>query len=241
LICPNCKSEKWESVLCPKCGLNKEDALLSAAELYRKEGKIRLAIENFDKYLQLNPDSFTVRCENVNCLCLEAIAQQELSLFNKANDELRNLLLTKWDWEQGHQYRLDLFYHFGRLKDLLTDYEQIGRKDENRKGVCEKVINIIHLTNKFQNNPPNVTTNLESDFDRVLLLKSFWPLAFGLPVLLWAAYSVSTFPHAKDEGNIVFLFFIFVIFGLIIVMLFFVSMKLYRAKKRENGVKKIEK
>lgn len=240
MICPQCKNEKWNDNACPHCGLSEKEALLSAGEGFQKAGRIPQAIECYEKYLELEPGDFKVGCLRAKALCLEAISTKDPSLFKSADDHFSELLEKRWDWEEGYQQRVNLFYCFGKLEELEAEYRIRFEEAPQRRDVYQRIIGIIHLARKFKENPPSFTEPVLLDEGPTLWSKDFLPLLVGLPLVLGTAYGVSKSLDVKEGNSVFLLFFVFFVSGLIIVALFFLSMNLYRKnRKRPKGGKNL--
>lgn len=240
MICPQCKNEKWNDNACPHCGLGEKEALLSAGEGFQKTGRMPQAIECYEKYLKLEPVDFKVECLKAKALCLEAVSTKNPTLFKSADDYVSKLLEKHWDWEEGYQQRVNLFYCFGKLEELETEYRLRLEKTPLGRDINQRVIEIIHLTQKFRENPPPFSEPILPDEVPSLWSKDFLPLLVGLPLVLGMAYGVSKFLDVKERNSVFLFFFVFLVSGLIIVALFFLSMNLYRKnRKKPKGGKNL--
>ncbi len=238
MICPQCKNEKWDQETCPDCGLGEKEALLNQAEIFKKEGNLLTALGFYEKYLFLDPGNFEVLSQRAVCLCQEAVSRGEIPLFQKADEALISVFQTSWTWERGHQTRVDLYYNFGKLEELLNEYENISLEKDFRYSISQKMIKIINLTRKFKETPPAVLTTVKGD-NQTIYIKSFWPLFIGVPILLWGAYEIAALPHSREGGNVVILFFVFLFIALSIIVLIYLCTRLY--KKNQNEIKKENK
>jgi hypothetical protein len=236
LICPNCKNEKLDKDICPQCKLSETEALSATAENYRLKGNTKLAIEFYNRYLRLEPTSADILRKKANALHMEAIASKEEILFNQANDALLFVLNKDWDWEKGHHYRVNLFFHFGKLENLKREYETIFLEDEIRREICKVVLKIITLTEKFnQEKLDTSSTDSNSEKDVKILRRTFLPLIIGLPILLSAVYATTSELGAKDSNNVLMMTGVFMLLGVSILILILFCMRTYRTLKKEKA------
>lgn len=232
MICPNCKNEKWDADTCSQCGLDERAALLSSADGLRKDGKWRKAAEAYDRYLKLYSDRTEVRRRKASCLSQEAARSLDPALFESANVDLGQVLEEDWGWEEGHRLRMDLFYKFGKLEDLRSEYEQMELKDENRAAFSAYMSRVIRLTEQFKKNPPIVHSSLEEEGGRFQWFKNYWPLVTGLPLVLLAVVKVSSLPRSNGGNSFLFLFLTYLMLGIIVLALFFATMQLRKGEKK---------
>ena len=240
MICPFCKNEKWDVDNCPKCGLDNKEALLTKAKELKLAEKYLEAGDLLQKFIKLEPDNKTALYLFATCLSIEAIARGEVELFERARMALKEALDAEWTWEWGHQLQIDLFIFFGRQKELIKDYERKYLNDDSKKNVCERMLKIIQLTEKYKENPPMVSTYLISDLGFITILIRFWFLFLGLPLLLLGLYEV---PNISLSTNDKFTFlapFVFFILGMGIIVLILVSMNIYRKRNRNDKGKSID-
>lgn len=237
MICVQCKNEKWEEAICPVCGLGEKEALLTRADQFRGEGSHALAAEYYGKYLEHDSGNIDVLTRKANALYLEAVSRREKVFFDKAEESLAAVLQKDWNWETGHQLRVDLYFCFGMLDELAREYEKILNEDGPRKNKALDILKVIQLTKKFKESPPDVFTEMNNSGEWTLMLKGFWPLLTGVPLLLWVAYEFASAPRAREDNNVPVLFFVLMIIALTIVLLIYVSMKMYKGnrKKRKEG------
>jgi tetratricopeptide (TPR) repeat protein len=149
MLCPNCKNEKWSDEVCPQCGLDQKAALLTQGDLYQQEGRSLEAAKFYGQYLLLDPDQWDVLRKRAIGLYGAALSSMDKTLFEKADQALALALEKEWDWEQGHQFRVNLFYAFGNLKEIEAIYTQISRGNPARREIAEKNLRIIQLTEQF--------------------------------------------------------------------------------------------
>jgi hypothetical protein len=234
LICPKCRNEKLDQDVCPQCGLAEREALLQAAQLSRQKGNISSAIDFFDRYLHLEPDNIEVKRQKIACLYLETVKSMEPSRFDQVNRMLALGLERDWNWETGHQYRINLFSSFGRLNELEEEYLRIRASDETKQAVCVKVLNIIQLTKKFKEETPLSADSAPNA--RLSWLRKAWPLLL-LPIVLWGMFKLSDTSASKDPEYFSWMPFVWIILGILVILLLLVAMKLnrYNSKKNEAG------
>jgi tetratricopeptide (TPR) repeat protein len=149
MICPNCKNEKWSEEVCPQCGLDQKTALLTQGDLYQKQGRALEAVRFYEDYLRLDPGQWDVLRKRAISLYGAALSAGTKPLFEKADQALALALDKEWDWEQGHQFRVNLFYASGDLKELEQIYSRIGLDRPDRREIAEKTLKVIQLTEKF--------------------------------------------------------------------------------------------
>lgn len=193
MICPYCKHEKLDAPSCPQCGLAEKEALLKAAGLYWTEGKQELAVDYYGRYLALEPGDFDVACKRASYLCSMAQDRRDPLLFEKADKQITQILQGHWDWQAGHQSRMDLYFCFGNLDSLLADYQKIAGQDPVRAARCVEVGRLIQLMMRFKEEQPEVPDSLKGESEASLLLKSFFPLILGIVFCLvyTAIYPIS--------------------------------------------------
>jgi hypothetical protein len=231
LICPKCRNEKLTQDVCPQCGLTEREALLQAAQSSRQEGKISSAISFYDKYLRLEPASAEILRQKAICLYLEAVKSKEQNWFDQANRTLVFELEKDWNWESGHQYRIDLFFSFGRLEELEAEYRQVQTADELKQAVCSNVLKIIQLTKKFKDE--NFLFADSAPKAKWSWLRKAWPLLL-LPIVLWGMFLLSDSTPSKDPEYFSWIPFVWVLMGISVILLLLIAMKLnrYDAKKK---------
>jgi tetratricopeptide (TPR) repeat protein len=149
MLCPNCKNEKWNEEVCPQCGLDQTTALLKQGDLYQQQGRALDAAKFYEEYLRLDPDQWDVLRKHAIVLYRAALSAGTKPLFERADQALALALNKEWDWEQGHQFRVNLFYAFGDLKEIEQVYARIGRENPPRKEIADKTLQVIQLTEKF--------------------------------------------------------------------------------------------
>lgn len=234
MICPKCKNEKLGEDVCPKCGLSQKEALGSLATSLQMEGKIAGAIEIYDQYLRLEPDAIEVLRKKAVCLCLEAMATKNNLLFQTANETLLRGLGDDWNWEKGHQCRVDLFSRFGKLPDLLGEYESVAKQDNAKKNNCEKVVGIIRLVEKFKSETEPVVTAVGRDNEFIIIWKCFWPSLFGA-LVVWAVMNISSWFVSVDSGNNIGFISLKAILGFSLLSLIFLNILSYRKEKKSGN------
>lgn len=237
MICPQCKNEKLDEDICHECGLSEKEALKSVADTLQREGRTALAIEFYQKYLLLDPDSIEVLRKKSSCLCLEAMGRGTVSMFDAANEALMQTLHKEWGWEKGHQFRVDLFSRFGKLADLREEYENIARQDAPRKESCEDIVKIIKLTEKFKNEPPAVLTELNQEDKLFAVLKNFWPLFVGA-MIGWVAIEVTASFVSDDKNNKLIVFLLRGFLGFSLLGLLVMNVLSYRKNKDQKNMGK---
>ena len=239
MICVQCKNEKWSQDICPNCGWGDREASLAKADQFRQSGRYLSAIDFYNKVLSADPENMDVQMLKANCLYLEAVSTHKKSFFDQARGSLEQILQKKWDWEKGHQLRVDLFLSFGSLDELAKEYEPVANVEGPKKRIAQDIVRIIQLSKKFKENPPDVIVEVNLTNEWVKLLKSFWFLPLGIPPLLWLAYKFSSDPHSKEESGTPGLFLVLMIITLMIIAVIYIGMKLYRGnqKKEKEGNK----
>jgi hypothetical protein len=231
LICPKCKNEKLDRDICPRCGLSECEALLQTAQSFHQEGNISSAIEFYGRYLRLKPSNTEVSRQKVICLYLEAVKSKKPEWFDQANRALVLELEKDWNWEPGHQYRIDLFSSFGKLKELEEEYLRIQTSGETKRAVCANLLKIIRLTKKFKEE--NLTFANSAPKTNLSWLRKAWPLLL-IPVVLLGLFSLSDSSTSKDPEYFSWAPFIGIILGLLIVILLLVALKLNRQNPKNK-------
>jgi tetratricopeptide (TPR) repeat protein len=199
MLCPNCKNEKWNEEVCPRCGMDPQTALLSKADLYQQEGRHLDAARYYEDYLKLEPGQWDVVRKKAVALYGAALKAQDKNSFTKADQALAEALEQEWDWEQGHQFRVNLSYEYGRLEDIKDQYERAAAQTPARKGQAEKAMKIILLTERFA---------APSDEEKAASPKKSWissdwiTLAMVLAVPLWLWFLARTlFPSTATATS----------------------------------------
>jgi tetratricopeptide (TPR) repeat protein len=231
LICPNCKSERWEGELCPQCGLSEKQAFLKLAASYRNSGKPGPATECYEKILRLDPEDKEVRREKALCLVQEAMSRRDAGLFLKSDEALKGILLGDWGWEKGHEQRVSLSACFGELEKLQKEYAKEIGSDPSKKETGEKILETITLARKFSENPPVAETTLGPEESVGLWLRSFWPVILGffsLPLFVGALPSLREV-KALNQYLTIFFAWAFLVFSM--VFLFILSLNFYKKNK----------
>ncbi|HVM33242.1 MAG TPA: tetratricopeptide repeat protein [bacterium] len=182
MLCPHCKNEKWTEDVCPRCGLDQKAALLTQGDLYQKDGRNPEAARCYEQYLKLDPDCWDVERKKAICLYADALAQKGGS-FAQADQALGQALDKQWDWEQGHQFRVNLAFAYGRLGEVQDQYEKIAAENPDRKEQAEKTMKIILLTERFAEPDPDPASPPEKSWRPSNLLTL--TLLLALPLWLW--------------------------------------------------------
>ena len=184
MLCLYCKNEKLDELVCPHCGLEEKQAFLKAAGLYEAEGKWELAADYYGRFLALEPGDFDAARKRALLSSTMARNWRDPLWFKEAEGQLARILEDHWDWEAGHQNRVDLFYCFGNLDSLQKEYETIREKNPARAEVCGQTIQWIQLVQRFRDEKPKTSGNPKTEDESALVWKSFWPLLLGLAVAL---------------------------------------------------------
>jgi hypothetical protein len=231
LICPKCRNEKLAQDVCPQCGLPEREALLQAAQSFRQAGKISSAIGYLDRCLHLGPGDTEALRQKAVCLYLEAIKSRELKWFDQANQTLVLELEKDWNWEPGHQYRIDLFSSFGRLKELEEEYLQTQTSDPVKKTICADMLKIIRLTRKFKEE--TLLTAESEPNNKWSWLKTMWPLGL-LPFAILAMFMLSAAARSKETGYLEWIPYLWMLLGISVIFLFLFTMKLVHDNKKRK-------
>ena len=240
MICPNCKNEKWNEEVCPRCGLDSKAAFLAQGDLYQQQGRALEAAKFYEETLRLDPDQWDVLRKRAIVLYCAALSAGAKPLFEKADQALALALDKEWDWEQGHQFRVNLFYAFGDLKEIEQVYAKISRENPPRKEMADKILQVIQLTEKFANPDP------DGPAPKPAWLRSNnpWVLIFlaSIPFWLWLIQNLLFPPDAQDlKSNPNTLFvgdFVLLVCGLGLVVL---SIVFFRQKPPDAPVPKNNK
>jgi tetratricopeptide (TPR) repeat protein len=180
MICPYCRNEKMDNPTCPGCGLGEKEALFKAAELYWTEGRQELAVDYYGRYLSLEPGDFDVASKRASYLCSMARERRDPKLFEMADGQIARILEGHWDWQAGHQSRVDLYFCFGKLDSLLAEYERISAQDPSRADLCAEMTRLIRLVMRFKEEKPQVPESLKGEEETSRVLESFWPLLLAI-------------------------------------------------------------
>jgi hypothetical protein len=124
-----------------------------------------------------------------------AQSSREGNLFEKARASMGAALESDWEWREGHEARLHLFHRFGRLEDLLVEYQT---KDPAPGTIGAEMERIIRLAQEFSASPPSVATGLPDSADWKIWLQLF-PLTVGIPLLAWGGLELSK--ALQDRGG----------------------------------------
>jgi tetratricopeptide (TPR) repeat protein len=238
LICRNCRNEKLDSDICPECGLSDKDALLASAEALNQKGKTTAALEAYETYLRSQPNDFEIEKKQALLQCRNAIEKAAGQAFEAADQSISSALEKEWEWNQGHQKKLDLYFSYGKLKELEAFYSEIHKNSPDRSGQCDLMIKSIRAIEKFRENLPAVSSEVGGSRILHLMIKGFWPLLLGTPFLMWSAYTLARMNFAADPYNFKMAFFGYLIIALIWLGLFLISMRLHRQikeTKKETG------
>jgi tetratricopeptide (TPR) repeat protein len=195
MICPYCKNEKLQAEICPSCGLGEKEALLKTADHCWNQGKQELALDYYGRYLTLEPGDFEAACKLASCLFSMALNRRDPLLFEKADRQIAQILENHWDWQSGHDQRLNLSICFGKLDSLRKDYAEIREKDPARAAVCDRMIRMIQLSERFRDERPEVPKSLEEADKNTMRLESFW--IFGVGILVASALTWILIPLAQ--------------------------------------------
>lgn len=187
-----------DAVSCPQCGLGEKEALLKAADLYWAEGKQQLAVDIYGRYLALEPGDFDVASKRASYLCSMAQDSRDPALFTKADGQLVQILNGHWDWQAGHQNRVDLHFCFGKLDHLLAEYQKTAGQDPSRATRCAEIVRLIQLVRRFKDEQPIVPESLRGEEEGALLLKSFFPLILGIA---FTFFFTTIYPPSFDDPN----------------------------------------
>jgi tetratricopeptide (TPR) repeat protein len=238
LICRNCRNEKLDSDICPECGLSEKDALLASAEALSLQGKTTAALEAYAAYLHFQPDAFEIEKKQALLKCRSAMEKATDQAFEAADHGISAVLEREWDWQEGHQRKLDLYFSYGKLKELETFYSEVDKNSPDRSGQCALMIKSIRTIEKFRENLPVVSSEVGGSRIFYLMIKGFWPLLLGTPFLMWSAYTLARMNFAADPYNFKMAFLGYLIIALIWLGLFLISMRLHRQNKetkKETG------
>ncbi len=169
-----------DAATCPSCGLGEKEAVLKAADLYWTEGKQELAVNYYGRYLALEPADLGVARRRASYLCSMARERKDPLLFEKADLQITGILDNHWDWPAGHQSRIDLYFCFGKLDSLLSEYQKISGEDPSRAEVSGQMARLIQLMMRFKGEKPQVPESLKGEDETTLVVESFWPLLLAI-------------------------------------------------------------
>lgn len=238
MICPKCRHEKWAEDICPNCGLDQKKALLVMAEFTRESNRFTEASKLYDQFLQLVPEDLEAQKGKATCLYLEGLKDLDENKFQKADEAIIRILEKDWAWEKGHLSRVDLYFHFFKIEKLKKDYEGIATHDENKRIVCQKILEIIRLTSKFHETPPVVRTNISGRYqDFESFFKKYWIMIFGTSFLLWMIWVLAEMSRLAAENKKMIIVFVSFISGLGLLMLFFINIAILRKKSKQKTEK----
>jgi tetratricopeptide (TPR) repeat protein len=199
MLCPNCKNEKWNEEVCPHCGMDPKAALLSKGDLYQQEGRHLDAARYYEDYLKLDPGQWDAVRKKAIALYGAALGAKDKNIFTKADQALVQALDQEWDWEQGHQFRVNLSYEYGQLEDIKDQYERAAAQVPGRKDQAEKAMKIILLTERFA----SPDSEEKSESPKKSWLSSDWiTLGMVLAVPLWLWFLTRTlFPSTAGATS----------------------------------------
>jgi len=206
------------------------------ATISKQAGHYLEASAYLDQYFQLEPGDEESKKEKAIVRYLTALKERTEDHFKDADEGLAHLLEGDWGWEKGHMCRLDLYFQYGKIAELKQIYERTALEVEGKRIMGEKILRAIHLTNEFQNTIPQVQTSL-SDVETGWrsILKKYWPIMFGIPVLMWTLYETAVLSHSAGESKRILFTFVMFILGLAVLMLFLFNMG--RIGKKPNANK----
>ena len=199
MICTYCRNEKMDAATCPNCGLGEKEAFLKAADLYWTEGRQELAVDYYGRYLALEPGDFEVACKDAAYLSAMARERRDARLFEKADKRISQILEGRWDWQTGHQSRVDLYFCFGKLDGLIAQYEKTAREDPGRAATCGEMIRLIRLVMRFKEEKPAVPESLKGGDETSLVVESFWPLLMAVVFSIALSVLVPTSSAPDDD------------------------------------------
>jgi tetratricopeptide (TPR) repeat protein len=233
MLCPNCKNEKWNEDTCPQCGLDQKTALLNQGDLYQKEGRNLEAVKFYEQTLLLNPEDWDVLRKRAIGLYSAALSAGNKALFDKAEEALTQALEKEWNWEQGHQFRINLFYDFGNLKEMQQAYTRTSQQNPGRKEMAEKILKIIHLTEKFaqaQSEPS--APSAAQELSKWLLPGALLSIPFWLWILWRFLYPAD--PKNAPSGSVA----IFTSIAAVLLCVGLIFLALIFSPKKEKNTKK---
>ena len=181
MLCPNCKNDKWNEEVCPRCGMDQKTALLAQGDFYQQEGRHLDAARYYEDYLKLDPGQWDAVRKRAVALYVAALGAKAKNNFTRADEALAKALGQEWDWEQGHQFRVNLSYEYGQLENIKDQYE-LAAQNPARKDQTDKTMKIILLTERF------AAPEGEAETAKKSWLSSDWitlTMVLAVPVWLW--------------------------------------------------------
>lgn|GEM_PF-4794797 len=200
MICPKCRHDKLLDP-CPTCGLFEPEALLEAAEEQGSRGNLSQQLVLWNKYLKLLPDDLKVAQHKVLLKFILFNNNPKSDQLDALKLEFGDVLMRDWSWTPGHELRVQLYQNARDLKTLEGIYKKhCQSKDAAEKLIDENIIKIIHLTEKFSENPPQVQyLGDESANGGLLKSRRKWILMVLIPAGIWQVWISPSNPTVEED------------------------------------------
>jgi hypothetical protein len=198
LICPNCKNEYFGNETCPSCGLTEEHALRRTAEELLRQERYAMAAEHLGRILHRNPHDVEVWKMQAGAYARMALISRDPMEMAHAEVVLRETVNLDWEWETGHQFRIQIADKSDRLDELVREYRAIAQDGtSDRSATAVRMIQVIQLTLQFKSEMPQVR-GLKDPLSWRDYGVAFWPLLIGLPFTVISTQSAIQAYQAKE-------------------------------------------
>jgi len=224
LICPYCKNEKWDEALCPQCGLDQSQAILKTALDFQAKEKWLQAIEFYDRFLTDSVDNLEAQKKKAYCFFRYSQIQPSNENLQTSDTLIKNILDIDWGWENGHQYRLQIYDLLDRLEQLEKEYDLNG-ENELLGEVSRKMTQTIKLFRKFKNALPASGSLLPHEDETHFLIFTALPVLLGI-FFIWYIITYLR-PKSSPEFSSFLLLMGFIFTG----VLLFLCYREYRQKR----------
>lgn len=191
MICPHCKNEYFSGDRCPSCGLTEAESILRLAEDHFQQERFALAAENYGKLLHRDPTNIELWKKQASAFARMALDSEDSEELYRADVILREALSQEGSWETGHQYRIQIAEKRDCLDQLVREYRTLaaGAVPE-RAAMAARMLQVIQLTLRFKSEIPDGAGRFVAAPGWAEYLAAFWPLAIGLPFVVFAAQGV---------------------------------------------------
>lgn len=124
---------------------------MKAAEDLLQQERFALAAEYLGRILHKDPG-------NVEIWKMQAVAYARMALSSldptqmaHAEVVLRETVNMDWEWETGHQFRIQIAEKAERLDELVREYRSIAQEERSeRSAMAVRMIQVIQLTLQFK-------------------------------------------------------------------------------------------
>jgi len=235
LICPNCRNEYFGEAVCPSCGMTEEHALRKAAEELLKQERYALAAEYLGRILHKNPHDVEAWKMQAGAFARMALSSGDPTELAHAEVVLHETVHLDWEWETGHQFRIQIAEKSERLDELVREYRAISLEEaSDRSAMAVRMIQVIQLTLQFKSEMARTREGGVATTKMDVLL-SFWPLTIGLPFIFVTAQNAIM---AYSEKEPVIFHAVMVVLGIFgTAFLLFYNLRRVKGTMRNSGKK----